>query len=79
MECFLSFKNCALRLKTVPVCLAQLLRCQSVAMQASRLPFALNLTKTTSAIPPDRLVHWYKATMEAKLKSGENVVFVFFI
>ena len=22
MECFLSFKNCALRLKTVPVCLA---------------------------------------------------------
>ena len=59
MECFLSFKNCALRLKTVPVCLAQLLRCQSVAMQASRLPFALNLTKTTSAIQPDRLVHWY--------------------
>ena len=59
MECFLSFKNCALRLKMVPVCLAQLLRCQSVAMHASRLPFALNLTKTTSAIPPDRLVHWY--------------------
>ena len=27
--------------------------------QASRLPFALNLAKTTSAIPPDRLVHWY--------------------
>ena len=26
---------------------------------ASRLPFALNLTKTTSAIPPDRLAHWY--------------------
>ena len=59
MEYFLSFKNCALRLKTVPVCLAQLLRCQSVAMLTSRLPFALNLTKTTSAIPPDRLVHWY--------------------
>ena len=32
MECLLSFKNCALRLKTVPVCLAQLLCCQSVAM-----------------------------------------------
>ena len=29
--------------------------------QASRLPFALNLTKTTSAIPPDRLAHWYKS------------------
>ena len=28
-------------------------------MLASRFPFALNLTKTTSAIPPDRLVHWY--------------------
>ena len=35
-------------------------------MHASRLPFALNLTKTSSAIPPDRLVHGYEQLFERR-------------